>query len=81
MTEQVEQRLDPGLWMGFMRSGPTNDGPWEFVDTERCEDPGTAARIIVSRQWTDGSHDVLVVGVESAHEFRITIATEDPHDH
>lgn len=80
-TEPKRLCMSKGMWAAYTRGGPAHDGPWEFADTEHCEDPDTAARVVCSRRWTAGTHDVLVVGIESAHLFRITLDTEIPNDH
>jgi hypothetical protein len=68
--------LNEGYWMAFDRSTP--DGHWTFIGTVRAEEdnPSTAARKGCIEKWASGTHDILVVSLEEAHQFRVTIETE-----
>jgi hypothetical protein len=70
-------QLAGGEWAVYALRGPNNNGPWEFVGVEEFEGADTAARVSVAKRWTAGTHAVLVVGHESAHEFKVTVGTEE----
>lgn len=72
--------LNEGEWAVYARSGPKNDAPWAFTGTEEFETADTAARVSVAKHWASGTHSALVVGAESAHEFSITVGTEEVDD-
>lgn len=82
--EQVEAVTDLVIsakhWRGYERSGPAQDGPWQFVRTVTAEDADSAAREICIQAWASGTHAILVVNSEEARVFRVTIETEEMQD-
>ena len=65
------------VWAGYERGGPAHDGDWEFIGTKHCPgDPSSAARLLCASKWTGGTHAILVVSAQEAHEYRITLETE-----
>jgi hypothetical protein len=45
-----------------------------------ADDPDAAARAGCIVKWTSGTHEILVVSLEEAHRFRVTIETESVDD-
>jgi hypothetical protein len=61
-------------WRCFKRG----EDAWAFVCDLNTDgdDPGDAARRACIENWAEGEHYILVVGPSSAHEFQVTVETE-----
>lgn len=68
--------LSDGIWAAYDRSGDLAE--WEFIDSVHhdADDPAGAARRACIEKWASGSHRILVVNLDGAAEFTVTIESE-----
>ena len=65
------------IWRCYERSGPAQDGHWEFKGAVTADEAESAARQHCVNAWASGAHAILVVNADEAREFVVTVDTKE----